>query len=71
MRDYQHPFFRPLWRRIAIVLVCVVWAVLEYVSNSQTWAMIAAGMAAYAAWQYLYLYQAPPPAEPAKPDDKE
>ncbi|TIM59821.1 MAG: DUF3329 domain-containing protein, partial [Mesorhizobium sp.] len=26
MKDSEHPFFRPLWRRVAIVAVCLVWA---------------------------------------------
>ncbi|RVD46526.1 DUF3329 domain-containing protein, partial [Mesorhizobium sp. M8A.F.Ca.ET.023.02.2.1] len=26
MKDYEHPFFRPLWRRVAVVAVCVIWS---------------------------------------------
>ncbi|TIU39371.1 MAG: DUF3329 domain-containing protein, partial [Mesorhizobium sp.] len=26
MKDYEHPFFRPLWRRIAVVVVCLIWS---------------------------------------------
>lgn len=59
--NYEHPFFRPLWRRIAIVAACVAWSVLEYVGGSQTWCLIAGGMAAYGAYQFFYLYK---PVEP-------
>ena len=29
MKDVDHPFFRPLWRRIALVAVCLGWAGLH------------------------------------------
>ena len=60
-RDSQHPFFRPLWRRIAVVVVCVAWAVIEFSSGAPLWAVIALGFAAYAVWQFFFLYS--PPAE--------
>ncbi|TIX41291.1 MAG: DUF3329 domain-containing protein, partial [Mesorhizobium sp.] len=26
MKNSEHPFFRPLWRRVAVVAVCLVWS---------------------------------------------
>jgi hypothetical protein len=70
MKDADHPFFRPLWRRIAIVAFCAAWAAWEY-SNGQTmWATIAAGMAAYGAWVFLVTYKAPAEPEPGPTPDK-
>lgn len=57
MKDSEHPFFRPLWRRVAIVAACVFWAGLEYLGDSPTWAMIALGFAAYGFWQFFYIYK--------------
>ena len=52
--DADHPFFRPLWRRVAITLVCAVWAALELYGGGQSmWAWIATGMTAYAIWAFL------------------
>jgi hypothetical protein len=68
MKDADHPFFRPLWRRIAVVAACVVWAGLEYYGGSQNWALIALGFAAYGAWQFLYAYKPPSGEPPAGPD---
>jgi hypothetical protein len=51
------PFFRPLWRRIAVVAVCVVWTVVEWVTNDPLWAIVGLGFTAYAVWQFLYLYK--------------
>lgn len=57
MKDNEHPFFRPLWRRIALVAGCAGWAVLEYVGGSPTWSMIALAFTGYGAWQFLYAYK--------------
>ena len=67
MKDVDHPFFRPLWRRIALVAVCLAWAGLEFYGGSQTWSMIALGFAVYGAWQFLWMYT--PPKDDA-PDQK-
>ncbi|TIT56050.1 MAG: DUF3329 domain-containing protein, partial [Mesorhizobium sp.] len=37
MKDYEHPFFRPLWRRIAVVAVCLAWSVIEFASGTPFW----------------------------------
>ena len=51
--DADHPFFRPLWRRVAITLVCAAWAALEWYGGGQSmWAWIATGMTAYAIWVF-------------------
>ena len=64
MKDYEHPFFRPLWRRVAIVAACLVWSGLEYFGGSPTWSLIALAFAAYGGWQFFYLYK---PAEDGSP----
>jgi hypothetical protein len=52
-------FFRPLWRRVAIVAVCAGWAVLEWTHGDETWTMIALAATAYGAWSLLYAYKPP------------
>jgi hypothetical protein len=72
MKDSEHPFFRPLWRRVAIVAVCVIWSVIEFATGAPFWGAIALGFAAYAVWQYFYLFK--PGDERAvalEPDSKE
>jgi hypothetical protein len=72
MRDAEHPFFRPLWRRIVLVVFCAGWAVFEFWTGAPFWGTLAAGMAAYAAWMFLLNYT-PPPGEgkSVPPADKE
>lgn len=60
MADRDHPFLRPLWRRIVLVAGCVAWAVIEYVNGAQGWAALAGGMAVLGAWQFLIAYPKPP-----------
>ncbi len=61
MKDADHPFFRPLWRRIALVATCLLWAGLEFYGGSQNWGLIALAFAGYGAYQFLFRYQ--PPAD--------
>lgn len=52
--DPKHPFYRPLWRRIVIVAICVGWFLFELlVSHSQLFMPITAALAAYSAWVLL------------------
>jgi hypothetical protein len=69
MRDADHPFFRPLWRRVAIVVVCAAWSILEFWAGAPLWGTLAGGMAVYGAWTFLLNYK--PPADPHRPSEKE
>lgn len=64
MKNNEHPFFRPLWRRIAVVAGCFIWAGIEYVGGSQSWTMIALAFGLYGAWQFFYAYK---PVDENKP----
>jgi len=63
MKDAEHVFFRPLWRRIALVVFCAGWAAFEFWNGQAFWGTLAAGMAAYAAVVFLINYKLP--ADPA------
>ena len=38
--DPDHPFFRPVWVRVAVVGLALLWAVVELVFGSPGWAML-------------------------------
>lgn len=59
IKDNEHPFFRPLWRRVAVVIVCAAWAVLEFASSAPLWGMIALAFTAYAVWTFLITFKVP------------
>jgi hypothetical protein len=55
----RHPWFAPLYRRVAVVAVCVVWLALEAYAGEQVWTIIAVAVTGYAVWALLISYQAP------------
>ncbi|MEW9806262.1 DUF3329 domain-containing protein [Mesorhizobium sp. ZMM04-5] len=62
MKDHEHPFFRPLWRRVAVVAVCAAWSIFEFATGASMWGTIALAFTAYAVWQFFFLYKEPEPA---------
>ena len=53
----DEPFYRPLWRRIAIVAVTGVWAVVEFLySGDPLWTALSIGIFAYSLWTFLITY---------------
>ena len=55
------PFFRPLWRRIAVTAIPFGWLVFELLAGSPLWALAFAGLGGYAVWQFFLTWQGPPP----------
>ena len=51
--DASHPFFRPLWRRVAVVAACIGWALVEVITGSPGWAMLFGAAGLYAAYVLL------------------
>jgi hypothetical protein len=54
--DLNHPFFRPLWRRVAVVAFCLGWAAVEIAAGSVFWAMLFGGIGLFAAWQFFVAF---------------
>lgn len=51
--DPDHPFFRPVWVRVAVVGLALLWAVVELVFGSPGWAMLFAAAGLYALWVFV------------------
>ena len=56
MKDSEHPFFRPLWRRVAVVAVCLPGRHSSSATGTPFWGVIALGFAGYGVWQFFCLY---------------
>ena len=57
----DEPFYRPLWRRIAIVAVTGIWALLEIIyAGEMLWMALSVGIFAYSAWTFIITYPKPP-----------
>lgn len=55
--DPAHPFFRPRWRRVALVVVSFAWAGVEANLGNTLWAFLFAGIGGYLAWMLLITYK--------------
>ena len=54
--DVQHPFFRPLWRRVAVVVISLGWAVVEIFNGSLFFAGLFAAAGLYCAHQFFIAF---------------
>jgi hypothetical protein len=65
-RGYEQnsPFYRPLWRRIAITAVVALWLAFEVYHQSGFWVFIAAAMLCYALWIFFLSWPKTPDNPP-------
>lgn len=68
--DPQHKFYRPLWVRILVVLVCASWFGVELYMGPSFWLVIMGALTVYTAWVLLIRFT-PGPDEPVKPVTEE
>jgi hypothetical protein len=68
MKQRDVEWFRPLWRRVAVTAVCVVWAGLELLHHDQTWILITLGLSAYAIWTFFLTFPKAAPASEGSGD---
>jgi len=54
--NVQLAFFIPLWRRIALVAVCLGWSLLELSMGNSGWAVLFAGIGIYCAHQFFLAF---------------
>ena len=54
--DTDHPFFQPLWRRVAIVVGCFAWAAVETSKGNSTWAILFGAIGGYCAYHLLVTF---------------
>jgi hypothetical protein len=53
-KEQQHPFYKPLWIRLAIVAVILAWLAFEYYMGAETlWMAIGVGMLVYAVYTFF------------------
>lgn len=60
--DVQHPFFRPLWRRVAVVALCLGWAAYELATGSPFFAILFGAVGFYCLHQFFIVF------DPKEPD---
>ena len=55
--DLQTDFYRPLWIRVTVTAVCVLWALFEFINGSPVWGMIFLGLGIYCAYQFFWVFK--------------
>jgi hypothetical protein len=64
-KEQDHPFYKPLWRRIAIIAVVLAWLVFELVNGGvNMWSMMAFALLVYGV--YLFFLSWPRDSAPPK-----
>lgn len=56
--DSNHPFFRPLWRRVAILVVVLAWSLFEWWNGETIWGLMTLAIAAYGFWVFFIQFDA-------------
>jgi hypothetical protein len=52
--DESHPFYKPLWRRVALVGVLAGWTAFEvFYAEPSFWIVVAGALFAYTTWIFL------------------
>ncbi len=52
--ELQIDFFLPVWRRVALVAVCLGWAAFEFLAGAPFWGVIFGVLGIYAVWQLFF-----------------
>lgn len=65
--DFNDPFFKPLWIRVAVVGLALGWALFEFLSGAPFWGILFAAMGLWAGYGLFIAFS---PREPA-PDGKD
>lgn len=64
--EQQHPFYKPLWRRVVIVIVIAIWLAVEFwQSGVGLWSTLAFGMLVYALYIFFLTWPKDDAAPPA------
>lgn len=76
IKNQDHPFFRPLWRRGAIVIVTALWCLVEAYHGQTTWVYLTGAVCAYAIWTFFITYPGTyygfgerAPSAPSRPEE--
>ncbi|NKW71634.1 DUF3329 domain-containing protein [Rhodobacteraceae bacterium R_SAG10] len=51
--DLRQPFFLPIWRRVALVAVCLGWSLVEFVTGAPFWGVLFGALGIYVFWQFF------------------
>ena len=53
--DLTDPFYKPVWVRVLIVVICIGWGVLEALNGSSGWAVLFVGLGVMCSWRFAVI----------------
>jgi len=56
MFDLQVPFFKPLWRRVAVAGIACGWALIELTRGEVFWAILFGASGIYCVYQFFVVF---------------
>jgi len=62
--EQSSPFYKPLWRRIAITAGIAVWLAIEIYNNSGFWIVLVGAALCYAVWIFFLSWPKTPENPP-------
>ena len=65
--DLQHPWFIPLWRRVAVTAVCLFWTVMEILIGGPFWLMLFGALTVYCVYSFFVAFH--PRLEETRPSE--
>ena len=54
--DVQLPFFKPLWRRVAVTAFCLGWAAVELSTGATFWAILFGAIGVFCFHQFFLAF---------------
>lgn len=66
---FDHPFFVPLWRRLAVIAVALGWGAIEIAMGAVEWGLLFVALGAIATYGLLIAYKSPDDSKTADTDD--
>ena len=57
--ELRVPLFRPMWRRVALVIALFGWGLMEYVNQHGLWAIVFFAVGVMAVYQFFLAWKEP------------
>ena len=66
-KEAENPFYRPLWVRIVLTTVLILWCLVEWMNGQTFWGVLVGAASLWAIWTFFVTYD-PNAAKGAKND---
>ena len=74
-KEAENPFYRPLWVRIVLTTVLILWCLVEWMNGQTFWGVLVGAASLWAIWTFFITYRpdetssGPNKASPIPPEE--